>query len=297
MALEVMSWEYMYNLIGDNIDSLNTSFDNAVSMFSRVNPFNLNGGGNSFVSSVSGIVTAIALQLCVLFFLLEFFKKSMDLHWVKWENVFLFLLKLIFAKVIIQNSMEIMEWIFTVFNDLALNVSDALNTGDAGFLNVRPKSADPERLDCCNLVFTPEELTYYKEDGGWFGFARVLKVIELMPSFWIAMGVMTVTGVVIFGRVFEVIVYTMVAPIPLSSFSNEEQRQIGIGFIKSYAAVCLQALMIIIMFAAFAALGGELANLQDSYASGSWGILLRVILLGMGIFKSGNWAKKLCGAM
>lgn len=85
-----------------------------------------------------------------------------------------------------------------------------------------------------------------------------------MPSIWIAQGVMMVTGVVIFARVFEVMVYTMVAPIPLSSFSNEEHRQIGIGFIKGYTAVCLQALMIVVMFAAFAALGNELDALQLS---------------------------------
>lgn len=303
MAWEVMPWQFMYDFFGDTVDNLNNMYNEAVSMFSRINPFNLNaaaGTGNhltELMGNVSEIVVGVAFPLCTLFFLLEFFKKSMDLQWIKWENIFLFLLKLIFAKIVIENSMEIMEWIYTVFNNLAINVNTALGVGGNGFLDVRSKADDPIRWDACRLFLTQEECEFYRDDGGLWGLSRVLKIIELMPSVFLAQGIMLVTGVVIFARVFEVMVYTMVAPIPLSTFSSEEHRQIGIGFIKGYAAVCLQALMIVVMFAAFAALGNELDSLQDSYASGSWGILLRVILLGMGVFKSGSWAKKLCGAM
>lgn len=303
MAWEIVPWQFMYDYLGDAADSLNKMYNDAVGMFSRVNPFDLSaaaGTGNhltELMANVSEIVVGVALPLCTLFFLLEFFKKSMDLQWVKWENIFLFMIKVIFAKIILENSMEIMEWIYTTFNNLAINVNTALGVSGNGFLEVRSKVDDPIRWDACRLFLTQEECEFYRDDGGFWGLSRLLKIIELMPSIFIAQGVMLVTGVVIFARVFEVMVYTMVAPIPLSSFSSEEHRQIGISFIKSYAAVCLQALMIVVMFAAFAALGNELDALQNSYASGSWGILLRVILLGIGIFKSGNWAKKLCGAM
>lgn len=308
MAWEVVTWQFMKDYMVGAIDSLNQMYTEAVGMFSRVNPFNLSNatfGGDyaaasnlkDVISGISEVIAGVALPLCTLFFLLEFAKKSLDLQWVKWENIFLFLIKLIFAKVVIENSLGIMEWIYTVFNNLALTVSTKLGTDTGGFIPVRPVSEDPSALDYCNFFLTQEERDYYISDGGFWGLARLLKIIELMPSVFLAQGIMLVTGVVIFARVFEVIVYSMVAPIPLSSFANEEHRQIGIGFIKSYAAVCLQALMIVIMFAAFAALGNELSTLQGSYASGSWGILLRVVLLGIGIFKSGNWSKKLCGAM
>lgn len=308
MAWEVMPWQFMYDFFGDTVDNLNNMYNTAINMFSAVNPFNLSnpvvGGSYSaasnlkyVMSGISDVVAGIAIQLCVLFFLIEFFRKSMDLQWVKWENVFLFLLKLIFAKIVIENSIEIMEWIYTVFNNLAITVTTELGVAGNGFLPVRSKADDPMRSDCWNYFLSADEVAFYRDDGGLWGLSRVLKVIELSPSIFLAQGVMLVTGVVIFARVFEVMVYTMVAPIPLSTFSSEEHRQIGIGFIKSYAAVCLQALIIVVMFAAFAALSNELTSLEGSYASGSWGILLRVILLGMGVFKSGSWAKKLCGAM
>lgn len=308
MAWEVMPWQFMYDYFGNTVDNLNDMYNTAIGMFSAINPFNLSGAivGGSFsaadqlknlMSNISDIVAGVAIQLCVLFFLIEFFRKSMDLQWVKWENVLMFLLKLIFAKILIENSMAIMEWVYTVFNDLALRVNTALGVAGSGFLNARPKSEDPMRSDCWNYFLSADEIAFYRDDGGLWGLSRVLKVVELSPAVFLAQGIMLVTGAVVFARVFEVMVYTMVAPIPLSSFSSEEHRQIGIGFIKSYAAVCLQALIIVVMFAAFAALSNELTHLSGTYASGAWGILLRVILLGMGVFKSGSWAKKLCGAM
>ncbi len=306
MAWEVMPWKFMYDWFGDTVDNLNSMYNTAINMFSAINPFNLSNPavGGSFsaaadlkyvLSGVSDIVAGVAIQLCLLFFLLDFFKKSMDLQWVKWENILMFFLKLIFAKVVIENSMEIMEWIYTVFNNLAITVSTELGVAGNGFLPTDPN--DPMRSDCWGYFLSQDEIPFYRDDGGLWGLSRVLKVITLMPSVFLAQGIMLVTGAVVFARVFEVMIYTMVAPIPLSSFSSEEHRQIGIGFLKSYAAVCLQALMIVVMFAAFAALSNELSNLTGTYASGGWGILLRVILLGMGVFKSGSWAKKLCGAM
>lgn len=308
MAWEVMPWQFMYDFFGDTVDDLNNMYNTAINMFSAVNPFDLSGAlvGGSFssadqlknmMSNISDIVAGVAIQLCLLFFLLDFFKKSMDLQWVKWENILMFFLKLIFAKIVIENSMEIMEWLYTVFNNLAIKISTELGVAGNGFLPARSKEDDPLRSDCWNYFLSAEDIAFYRDDGGLWGLSRVWKVFQLLPSVFLAEGIMLVTGAVVFARVFEVMVYTMVAPIPLSSFSSEEHRQIGIGFLKSYATVCLQALMIVVMFAAFAALSNELTNLEGSYASGSWGILLRVILLGMGVFKSGSWAKKLCGAM
>lgn len=304
--MEIVSWDLMYQIFKDCIDGINNMYSQAVGMFDDINPFNLSdptiGGSYSgaanlkaVLQGVSDTITGIALPLCVLFFLLEFFKKSMDLQWVKWENIFMFLLKLIFAKIILSNSMGIMEWIYTLFNDLAINVNNTLTSGSGGTLI--PIRTSPA-TDIPNFFLTSEELALYRDgDGGFLGLGRLIKIIQVTPSIFIAQGIMMITGVIIFARVFEVIVYTMVAPIPLSSFVSEEHRQIGISFIKSYAAVCLQALIIVVMFAAFAALGNELDHLQGLFASGSWGILLKVALLGMGVIKSGGWAKKLCGAM
>jgi len=52
------------------------------------------------------------------------------------------------------------------------------------------------------------------------------------------------------------LLYTAIAPVPLSSFAGEPSAQIGKSFLKSYAAVCLEGAIIVlgcIIFSLFAA--------------------------------------------
>lgn len=52
------------------------------------------------------------------------------------------------------------------------------------------------------------------------------------------------------------LLYTAIAPIPLSTFAGEPSQSVGKSFIKSYAAVCLEGAIIVlacIIFSLFAA--------------------------------------------
>lgn len=294
---EVCSWNDLKDFCVNAATELNEMFDTCQSLMG-LSPFSISSSGgvtlNSVIDTVIGVVSGTAMTLCVLFFLMEFAKKSLDLQWVKWENVFLFLLRLIFAKVVVENSREIMEFVFDAFTGLTNSIQSSLtNTLGSGFLDV---TRGPK------LFLTDAEIELFNGDGVgdsgvWFGLDRLMKEIELMPSIFIAKGIIVVTAIMIFARMFEIMVYTMVSPIPLSTFANDEHRQIGIGFIKSYAAVCLQGLMIIVMFYTFSIMGDFIDTLNGTWLSGSFGILIRTLVLGLGIFKSGSWAKKLCGAM
>ena len=60
----------------------------------------------------------------------------------------------------------------------------------------------------------------------------------------------------VYGRFFKLYLYTAIAPVPLSAFAGEPTQSIGISFIKSYAAVCLEGAIIVlgcIIFSLFAA--------------------------------------------
>ena len=56
-------------------------------------------------------------------------------------------------------------------------------------------------------------------------------------------------------RFFKIYIYTAIAPIPLATFAGQPTEQIGTNFLKSYAAVCLEGVIIIlacIIFSKFA---------------------------------------------
>jgi hypothetical protein len=59
----------------------------------------------------------------------------------------------------------------------------------------------------------------------------------------------------VYGRFFNLYLYTAIAPVPLSAFAGEPSQSVGISFIKSYCAVCLEGAIIVlacIIFSVFA---------------------------------------------
>lgn len=290
--MELYSWEQFWQWIHSFVISCNDTFGVCIKMLT-LNPFD---GMNGLTNQTVTIIQGVALTLVTLFFLMEFFKKSLDLQWIKWENIFLFCIEVVFAKIIVDNTLNIMQFLFSAFNELASNIAnnigDYTNSAGNGFLKV----GGPE--DIVGNFLTSSEIDYYKNDGGFLGFSRLFKEIELLLPLSLIQLVLVVAEVIIFARIFEIIIYTMVSPIPLSTFIGNETRQIGLNFIKNYAAVCLQGLVLVVVFIAY----NQMSNFNDFFqnlgiASGTMGVLFRTAALGIAVFKSGSWAKKMCGAM
>ena len=84
--------------------------------------------------------------------------------------------------------------------------------------------------------------------------------------------------------------YYVISPIPLATFAGEGWHDSAKAFIKSYAAVCLQGLVIIVMFYAFS----QVADLLGG--TDSMGITITALALALGVAKSGQWARQAVGA-
>lgn len=62
--------------------------------------------------------------------------------------------------------------------------------------------------------------------------------------------------ITVYGRMFRLYLYTAISPVPLSSFAGEPSQQIGVSFLKSYAGVCLEGVIIAlccVIYTAYAA--------------------------------------------
>lgn len=92
----------------------------------------------------------------------------------------------------------------------------------------------------------------------------------------------------IVGRAFELTVYTLLAPLPLATFASDGCSDVAKNFIKKYIACVLQITVIITMFLAYQGLMNvaEFTGLMQ-FAS--------FIALSMGVMKSGQWSKNICG--
>ena len=99
--------------------------------------------------------------------------------------------------------------------------------------------------------------------------------------------------VIAIGRVFELSVYTIFAPLPLVTFASDTTHDVAKSFIKNYIAAVLQISVIVVMFVIYVAVNNYFTN--HGFTAIKLIQLVELIVLGLGVVKSGTWSKKLCG--
>lgn len=98
--------------------------------------------------------------------------------------------------------------------------------------------------------------------------------------------------VIVYGRMIEIYLMTSMAPIPMSTFGNREQSQIGQNYVRSLAALGFQGFLIMICVGIYAVL---IANIQWTYdlVGTLWGIVGYTVLLCFTLFKTGSLSKSI----
>ena len=112
----------------------------------------------------------------------------------------------------------------------------------------------------------------------------------------ICMWVLTICIFLItFGRMIEIYLVTSVAPIPMATMMNRESGSMGQNYLRSLAALGLQAFLIIICVAIYAALVQNIPAAESiSYAI--WTCMGYTVLLAFTLFKTGSMAKSILSA-
>jgi hypothetical protein len=101
--------------------------------------------------------------------------------------------------------------------------------------------------------------------------------------------------VIIYARMIEIYLMTSLAPIPLATFGNKEQSQIGQNYLRSLAALAFQGFLIIVCVGIYAVLVQNLAFSTD-ISDSIWGILGYTILLCFTLFRTGALARSVFSA-
>ena len=85
-------------------------------------PYDSNGNGNmrAVLNQVHGASKTVALVVATFLLMVEFFRKSANFEWAsRWENILIFLVKVIAIKQIVQNSDVIISHTYACFNFIA----------------------------------------------------------------------------------------------------------------------------------------------------------------------------------
>ena len=262
----MIEWDTILEWVQSWIDVVNYTFDQSMKVLA-LSPFD---SKISIVNTAMTAVEGVALVLVSMFFAIQLCNDAMLLKIQSYEQVFKLFFKFILAKVLVQNARGLMGIIYNGFNEIAAS----LGTSTFGFLN----------------SFHPEALIEKPAGAGFMGINYLIKYLEAMPIYLILMGACWVITLVLIGRLFEIVVYTVISPIPLATFAGEGWHDSAKAFIKSYAAVCLQGAVIIVMFYAFS----QIAELLGG--TSTLGITVTALSLALGVAKSGQWARQAVGA-
>lgn len=99
---------------------------------------------------------------------------------------------------------------------------------------------------------------------------------------------------VVYGRMFEIYVYSSVSAIPFATMGNKEWGQIGTNYIKGLFALGLQGLFLMVCLGIYAVLVKAI-KITDIHTS-TMTILGYAVLLGLMMLKSGTLAKSVLNA-
>lgn len=203
-----------------------------------MSPENFKGGTIwSVVLNIHGAIQAIGLALLVLFFVVGVMKTCGSFAELKRpETALKIFIRFALAKVVVTYGLDLMLALFSIVQSV---VSTIMNSAGLGAIQ--------ETILPGEIVTAIEECTFFESIPLW--------AVTLIGSLFITV-LSFVMILTVYGRFFKLYLYTAIAPVPLSTFAGEPTQSVGIAFIKSYAAVCLEGAIIVlgcIIFSLFAA--------------------------------------------
>ena len=200
-------------------------------------PQTFKGGGIwNVIVTIYDAIMAIGLGLLVLFFVIGLVKTCGSFADLKRPEVTVkVFIRFALAKAAVTYGLELMMALFNIAQGLVSKIMTA--AGFSGASNsVLPQSIKSAIND--TSFFDSIPLWAVTLLGGLF--ITVLSFIMIMS---------------VYGRFLKLFMFTAIAPVPLAAFAGEPTQSMGVSFIKSYAAVCLEGAIVVlacVIFSLFA---------------------------------------------
>ena len=193
------------------------------------------------------------------------------------EVVFLLVFFAVFL-FLIQHSFELMQSIYEGIGIAIDRVMALFGTG--GALD----------LAAVSIVTTDDDIP-----------ALLAMLIVSLISWVVVLAAYIVALVVCWARALQLYIMAAFSPIPLAFMALDDTRQIGVGYLKNFTAVCIAGLIIVILLIAFPVILGGITGANpgtgtpvDTVANGltyALQYLAMCILLILSLVKSGAWAR------
>ena len=272
-------------LVGGIMDNLSGMFDSVNQQVGKIavevgmTPDAFSPGVFSMIRNVSeSVIIPIAGLILTFIACYELIQMIIDHNnlanfetWIFFKWIF----KTFVAVMLITNTFNITMAVFDVAQHV-IESSGAIISGDTAI--------DLGTLDAL------EETLMEMELGPLLGLFLQSFIVQITMSI-----LSIIIFIIVYGRMIEIYLMTSLAPIPLSTFGNREQSQIGQNYLRSLFALGFQGFLIMICVGIYAVLISEL-TFSDDIIMSIWGIMGYTVLLCFTLFKTGSLSKSVFNA-
>ena len=236
------------NWIVDNLNSALGTWNGKLAEIWQLlstTPEEFKGGGVwTVMQDINGALQAIGCALLVLFFVMGIVKTCGSFTELKKpEMVFKCFIRFVLAQAAVTHGMELMTALFKVAQGMISTIMTASG------------------LSALTDTTLPAEMVTIIEDVGFLESIPLWAITLLGSLFiWVLSLIMILT---VYSRFFKLYLATAIAPIPMASFAGQPSSSIGVAFLKSYAAICLEGCIIVlacVIFSAFASTPPAIAD-------------------------------------
>lgn len=253
------------NWIVDNLNSALGTWNGKLAEIWQLlstTPENFKGGAVwTVIEGINGALQAIGCALLVLFFVMGIVKTCSSFTELKKpEMVFKCFIRFVLAQAAVTHGMELMTALFKVAQGMISTIMTASG------------------MSALTDTTLPDEMVTIIEDVGFLESIPLWAITLLGSLFiWVLSLIMILT---VYSRFFKLYLATAIAPIPMASFAGQPSSSIGVAFLKSYAAICLEGCIIVlacVIFSAFASTPPAIADDTLAAATIVWNYVGEVL--------------------
>ena len=253
------------NWIVDNLNSALGTWNGKLAEIWQLlstTPEEFKGGGVwTVIQGINGALQAIGCALLVLFFVMGIVKTCSSFTELKKpEMVFKCFIRFVLAQAAVTHGMELMTALFKVAQGMISTIMTASG------------------MSALTDTTLPSEMVTIIEDVGFLESIPLWAITLLGSLFiWVLSLIMILT---VYSRFFKLYLATAIAPIPMASFAGQPSSSIGVAFLKSYTAICLEGCIIVlacVIFSAFASTPPAIADDTLAAATIVWNYVGEVI--------------------
>lgn len=240
------------------------------------------------VDDIIYVLQYVATMIAVICCLIELIQVGAKVDNIRWETVLKVAIKLVLARLAIENAPLLMS---AMYQQSATWINQIADTG------TELSSISPEMVD--------DIMTFSAQLSFWQGLTTMLTIGPLALALRIC-GL--IIYIIAFGRMFEILIHIGISPIPIAFMplgdgSGNGVSRITTRFLRSFAAACLQGVIIIACINMFQSLVltnintiAENVRMQDVSAGENLTQIAMLMLMGsvaliVAITKSSTWAK------